>query len=158
MLRIRTMCMQSNQYRTEPPLCAALFLALSMVSFGSAEGMLWLEPLPWLLLATAGGLWRGHGWARRLAMLLLAGLLVLMALPGGTEFPPVRMLLIDPWTSAGLEHHTGLHPASGGALVASAMLLWLMSPRVRRAFALADLDAVRAGLPVLSDSGFKDDH
>lgn len=150
--------MESKKRRIEPPLSAVLFLALSMVSFGSAEGVLWLDPLPWLLLGTAGGLWRGHGWARMLAMVLLAGLLVLMALPGGTEFPPVRMLLIDPWTSAGLEHHTGLHPASGGALVAAAMLLWLMSPRVRRAFALADLDAVRAGLPAPSDSAFRDDH
>lgn len=150
--------MESKKRRIEPPLCAVLFLALSMVSFGSADGVLWREPLPWLLLGTAGGLWRGHGWARMLAMVLLAGLLVLMALPGGTEFPPVRMLLIDPWISAGLEHHTGLHPASGGALVAAAMLLWLMSPRVCRAFALTDLDAVRAGLPTPTDSAFRDDH
>lgn len=150
--------MESKKRRIELPVCALPFLVLSLASFGNAEGILWLEPLPWLLLATSGGLWRGHGWARTLAMVLLVGLLGLMALPGGTEFHPVRVLLLDPWTSAGLEHHTGLRPASGGALAAAATLLWLMSPRVRRAFAQADLDAVRAGLPELSDSAFRDDH
>lgn len=144
--------------RIEPPLSALLFLGLSMASFDSPDGILWQQPLPWLLLGIAVGLWRAQGWARMLAMGVLTGLLAAMAWPGGADFPPVRALLLDPWTAAGLERHTGLHPTVGGALVASVLLLWLMSPPVRRAFALSDLDAVRASLPPLPDRDVKDDH
>jgi hypothetical protein len=147
-----------QQRRAEPSISALLFLGLSMVSFNGEGGILWQQPLPWLLLGTAVGLWHAQGWARTLAMVVLVGLLVAMAWPGGADFEPVRALLLDPWTAAGLEHHTGLHPTVGGALVASALLLWLMAPPVRRAFALADLDAVRDSLPPLSDGQVKDDH
>jgi hypothetical protein len=151
---------EMNQRRPEPPLAALLFLGLSMVSFNSDDGLLWTQALPWLLLVLAGGLWRAHGWARMLAMAVLAALLGAMAWPGGADLHPVRVLLVEPWLAARLEHHTGLHPTIGGALVASALLLWLLSPPVRRAFALSDLGAVRASLPPLSDSGgqVKDDH
>jgi hypothetical protein len=152
------MCEETKKRRPEPPLAALLFMGLSMVSFNSPQGILWQQPLPWLLLGTAAGLWWAQGWARTLAMVVLAGLLAAMAWPGGTELQPVRVLLLDPWTAAGLERDTGLHPTVGGALVASALLLWLMSPPVRRAFALSDLDAVRASLPPVSQGGIKDDH
>ncbi|MEX8492533.1 hypothetical protein, partial [Sphaerotilus sp.] len=142
----------------EPPISAWLFLGLSMASFNSPDGILWQQPLPWLLLGTAAGLWRAQGWARTLAMVVLVLLLAAMAWPGGADFPSVRVLLLDPWTASGLERRTGLHPTVGGALVASALLLWLMSPPVRRAFAQSDLDAVRASLPPLSDGQVKDDH
>jgi hypothetical protein len=147
-----------NHDRLEPRLSAALFLGLSMASFNSPEDVLWEQPLPWVLLGTAVGLWRAQGWARRLAMVVLTGLLVAMAWPGGADIQSVRVLLLDPWTDSGLAQHTGLHPTVGGTLVASSLLLWLMSPPVRRAFALSDLDAVRASLPLLSDGGVKDDH
>lgn len=148
----------SDRRRIEPPLGALLFLILSVISFRSADGLLWLEPLPWLLLGTSAGLWRAHGWARWLAMAVLTGLLALLALPGGTDWHPVRLLLLDPWVSAGLVHHTGLHPEEGAALVAAGLLLWLLSPPVRRAFALADLEAVRASLPPLPVDRIRDDH
>jgi ABC-type phosphate transport system permease subunit len=89
---------------------------------------------------------------------VLAALLAAMAWPGGADFHPVRLLLVEPWAAANLEHHTGLHPTLGGTLVAAALLLWLLSPAVQRAFALSDLDAVRASLPPLSDEPVKDDH
>lgn len=148
----------SKQCRIEPPLSALLFLGLSVVSIRSTDGLLWWEPLPWLLLGISVGLWRAHGWARRLAMAVLTGLLVLLAWPGGTDWHPARLLLLDPWVAVGLEHHTGLHPTQGSALVASGLLLWLLSPPVRRAFALADLDAVRTGLPAVADGSVRDDH
>jgi hypothetical protein len=148
----------SRHRRIEPPLSALLFLGLSMVSFTSPDGILWRQPLPWLLLGIAAGLWRAQAWARTLAMVVLVGLLAAMAWPGGTDIQSVRVLLLDPWTTSGLEQHTGLHPTVGGALVASTLLLWLMAPPVRRAFALSDLDAVRASLPPLSDGRVKDDH
>jgi len=147
-----------QNWRAEPPLGALLFLGLSMASFNGSDGILWQQALPWLLLGTAAGLWRGQSWARTLAMVVLAGLLVVMALPGGAESQPVRALLLDPWTAAGLEHHTGLQSTVGGALLASGLLLWLMSPPVRRAFALSDLDAVRASVSPLPDGQVKDDH
>jgi len=147
-----------NHRRLEPPISAVLFLGLSMASFNSPDGVLWQQPLPWLLLGTAAGLWRAQGWARMLAMVVLTGLLVAMAWPGGADVQSVRVLLLDPWTACGLEQHTGLHPTVGGTLVASSLLLWLMSPPVRRAFALSDLDAVRTSLPLLSDEDVKDDH
>jgi hypothetical protein len=152
------MCEEMQKTRTEPPLAGLLFLGLSMVSFDSADGILWLEPLPWLLLGISAGLWRAHGWARWLAMAVLVSLLAAIAWPGGSDFPPVRVLLVEPWVAAKLEHHTGLHPTLGGTLVASALLLWLLSPPVRRAFALSDLDALRDSLPAPSDKPFKDDH
>jgi hypothetical protein len=156
------MCESSKQAcRIEPPLGALLFLGLSVVSIRSTDGLLWWEPLPWLLLGISVGLWRAHGWARRLAIGVLTGLLVLLVLlawPGGMESHPARLLLLDPWVAVDLEHHTGLHPTQGSALVASGLLLWLLSPPVRRAFALADLDAVRAGLPAVTEGSVKDDH
>lgn len=144
--------------RPEPPLAALLFLGLSMVSFNGDDGLLWTQALPWLLLAIADGLWHAMAWARGLAITVLAVLLVAVAWPGGADWHPVRVLLIEPWAAARLDHHTGLHPTLGGVLVASALLLWLLSPPVRRAFAQADLDAVRADLPPLSDGRIKDDH
>jgi hypothetical protein len=148
----------TTPHRLEPPLAALLFLGLSMVSFSGEDGLLWTQALPWLLLVIAAGLWCALGWARTLAMGVLVLLLGAVVWPGGADWPPVRGLMIDPWVAARLDHHTGLHPTVGGTLVASVLLLWLVSPPVRRAFAAADLDAVRDGLPPLSDGCVKDDH
>ena len=144
--------------RPEPPLAGLVFLGLSMVSFNGDDGLLWTHTLPWALLVIAAGLWWAMDWARWLAMALLAGLLVAVVWPGGLEWHLVQVLLVDVWAAAGLEHHTGLHPSTGGVLIASALLLWLQSTPVRQAFAQADLDAVRDGLPPLSDGAVKDDH
>lgn len=147
--------------RAEPLVAGLLFLGLSMVSFDGADGILWQQPLPWLLLGISVGLWRAHGWARWLAMVVLASLLAAIAWPGGADFQPVRSLLVDPWVTVELEHHTGLHPTLGGTLVTSGLLLWLLSPPVRRAFALSDLDAIRHDLPALPDTRkgqIRDDH
>jgi hypothetical protein len=158
---LRKICRMSEEMkkrRIEPRCAALLFLGLSMLSFNSAEGVLWREPLPWLLLGTSAGLWRAHDWARVLAMVVLVALLGAMAWPGGADVDPVRVLVVEPWVAAELEHRTGLYPTAGSTLVAALLLSWLNSLSVRRAFALSDLDAVEAGLPSLSDQQVKDDH
>lgn len=141
-----------------PSMAALLFLGLSWMTFTSDEGWLWAQALPWLLLAIAAGLWRAHGWARTLAMAVLAALLGVTAWPGGATLDLVRVLLIEPWNGARLEHHTGLHATTGGTLLTSSLLLWLLSPSVRRAFALSDLERVRGSLSPRTDDPVKDDH
>jgi hypothetical protein len=161
MRRIIHMCEEMKKKQIEPIVAGLIFLGLSMASFHGADGILWVQPLPWLLLGISAGLWRAHSWARWLAMVVLAALLVVIAWSGGAEFQSVRSLLVEPWLAAELEQRTGLHPTLGGTLVTAGLLLWLMSPPVRRAFALSDLDAVRNDLPALHEgrSGqVRDDH
>jgi hypothetical protein len=152
------MCKEMKKRRIEPRCAALLFLGLSMVSFNSADVVLWREPLPWLLLGTSAGLWRAHDWARVLAMVVLVALLAAMAWPGGADVELVRVLMVEPWVAVELEHRTGLHPTAGSTLLAAVLLGWLNSSSVRRAFALSDLDAVEAGLAPGSDQRVKDDH
>lgn len=110
---------------------ALLFLAGAIVVAGephlvAAPGV---APLLVALGLTGLGLWRRHFWARTMAMTLLGGLLVLLALPFGLEGGPG----IDPRDEA------------VAAVVLGALLLRLMSVRIRRAFALTALERLRAG-------------
>lgn len=110
---------------------ALLFLAGAIVPAGephlvAAPGV---TPLLVALALTGLGLWRQHFWARTMAMTLLGGLLVLLALPFGL----------------GGEPGLGARDEAVAAVVLGALLLRLMSVRIRRVFALTALARLRAG-------------
>lgn len=130
--------------RLEPRLIALLFVAVAASGLHAAPGPIWAQPMPWLLVVTAAGLWRCHFWARSMAMAVLSAVLVLALLPGGGEAIAVRTLLVEPWQAVGLSSATGEQAHVGGVMIAAALLLWLTSSRMRRVFAQAALDQARA--------------
>lgn len=88
-----------------------------------------IAPLLVALALTGLGLWRQHFWARTTAMTLLGGLLVLLALPFGLGGAP----------------ELGPRDEAIVAVVLGALLLRLMSVRMRRVFAMTALARLRAG-------------